>query len=243
MPAACLRTLWFMQRSAKFALVAVVAVTVVGSFAFWFFVLRSSAPERAALPEPAPVTTEAPAANGDDSGSPDGTWVVGPGDGFVGYRIDELFGGETIKVTAVGRTPTNEGSLTIEGTTITEADIVADFDDLTSDSGQRDNYIRTRALQTAEFPEARFVLTAPVELGALPELGEAVTVVATGDLTLRDVTRSVDVELEARWDGETIEVAGGAPIDLPDFDIEVISIPFVTIDDNGEFELQLTFRR
>lgn len=232
-----------MQRSAKFALVAVVAITVVGSLAFWFFVLRSSAPERAALPERAPATTEAPTAGDGDDASAEGVWVVGPGDGFVGYRIDELFGGETIKVTAVGRTPTNEGSLTIDGTTITEAVIVADFADLTSDSGQRDNYIRTRSLQTAEFPEARFVLTAPIELGALPELGEAVTVVATGDLTLRDVTRSVDVELQARWDGDTIDVAGGAPIVLADFGIDVISIPFVTIDDNGEFELQLTFRR
>ena len=40
--------------------------------------------------------------------------------GFVGYRIEELFGGETIKKTAVGRTPDVTGSMTVDGSTISD---------------------------------------------------------------------------------------------------------------------------
>jgi len=248
-----------MQRSARYALIAVVAIVVLGTLAFWFFVLRSTAPERAALPDrPAAEATDTTAvatdattddattdATADDAdASPEGVWTLEPGSaGFVGYRIDELFAGDTIKVTAVGRTPAVTGTLTIDGTTITEAEVEADLSQMVSDSERRDNYIRTRSLETDNFPEARFVLTEPVDLGVLPSPGEEVTFVASGDLTLRGATQPVEVAMQARWNGDSIDVAGGAPVALADFGIEVISIPFVTIDDAGEFEMQLAFTR
>lgn len=240
-----------MQRSAKIALVAVVAVVVLGSLGFWYFFLRSDAPERAALPsrDTTGVTTTT-AAGGDvpptttSADNADGTWTLTAGEGvFVGYRISELFGGETIEVTAVGRTPAVTGTMTVSGTTITVVDITANMAALASDSDRRDNALRTQGLETDTYPEATFTLTAPIDLGSLPALDTTVDIVATGDLTLHGVTRSVQIPLQARWNGESIDVAGGTTVELADFDITQISNPFVGIADNGEFEMQLVFTR
>ena len=52
---------------------------------------------------------------------------------FVGYRVQELFGGETLKATAVGRTPAVEGTMTVSGTWVTPVEITADMTQLKSD--------------------------------------------------------------------------------------------------------------
>ncbi len=219
---------------------AIVAVLVLGGAAVWWFVLRDDAPERASLG--VGETTDVSVAEGD---TPDGTWTVVAGDDvFVGYRMDELFGGDTIKKTAVGRTSEVTGTLTVEGTTISDAEVTADLTGLTSDQGRRDNYLKANALQTDTFPDATFTLTEPIELDAVPAAGETVTTTATGDLTIHGVTNSVELTIEARWDGATLRVAGSTPIVLADYDIEAPNIGgFVAVDDNGEMELELTFER
>ena len=94
------------------------------------------------------------------------------------------------------------------------------------------------------FPEATFVLAEPIDLGGPPQVGEEVEATATGDLTLHGVTRSVEVPLEARWSGDTIDVIGTLPIVFADYDIDPPNIAnFVTVEDEGEMELQLTFAR
>ena len=64
-----------------------------------------------------------------------------------------------------------------------------------------------------------------------------------GTLTLHGVTKPVTVPVEARWDGDTIEVAGNAPVVLADYKIEPPDTGVVKVDDHGSFELALTFRR
>lgn len=240
-----------MQRSAKYALIAVVAVVVLGTLGFWYFFLRSDAPERVSLPSrdtsgvsstTTPGGGEPPVPTAADTA--DGTWTLTAGEGvFVGYRINELFAGDSIEVTAVGRTPSVTGSMTVSGTAISSVDITADMTALASDSERRDNAVRTQGLETDSYPNATFTLTAPIELGSLPPLNGAVDIVATGDLTLHGVTRSVQVPLQARWNGDSIDVAGGTTVVLADFGIVAITNPFVGISDNGEFEMQLTFTR
>lgn len=230
-----------MQRSAKIALVAVVAVVVLGSLSFWWFVLRSDAPERAALPTRDTVATSTTAAA---PAGADGQWVVQASpDTFAGYRVDEQFAGEAITVTAVGRSPEVTGTMEVSGSSITAVSVAVDMTALASDSDRRDNAVRTQGIATDQYGEATFVLTEPIDIGRVQAVGEAVDVVATGDLTLRGVTRSVQVPLAARYNGDTIDVAGGTTVVLADFAIPVISNPFVTIADTGEFEMQLVFVR
>jgi polyisoprenoid-binding protein YceI len=224
-------------RGRTLLIVALVVVVVAGAGLAWL-VLREDAPDRAALRTRAPDTTASGPATAD------GTWKVRADDPelvFVGYRIKELFGGETIQKTAVGRTGDVAGTLTIEGTTITEATVVAQVDGLQSDRTARDTYLQTRGLETDRFPEATFTLADPVTLDAPPSRGEEVSLTVQGTLELHGQRQTVDVPVKARWNGPTIDITGSTPIALADYDIEVISTPVVEIDDRGELELQLTF--
>ena len=225
-----------MQKSVKIALGAVVVVILLGGAGFYWFFLRDDAPERASL------QTSSQAAESSDRTSADGTWKVQQGtDVFAGYRVQELFGGETIKVTAVGRTPGVDGTMTISGTQVTVVDISADMTQLKSDKAPRDGQIKTRGIETNSFPTATFKLTQPINLPGTPEKGKQIEVTATGELTLHGVTKTVEIPLKAVWNGGTITVAGGAKVAFSDFDIEPPTNAIVSVDDNGEFELQLTF--
>ena len=228
-----------MQKSAKYALIAVVAIIVLGGAGFYWFFLRDDAPKRASLQTSSqPVTGDSSA----DPASADGTWTVAPGDGvFVGYRVQELFGGSTIKVTAVGRTPAVTGTITISGSQVTAADLSADVTQLSSDKSQRDQQIKTRGLETNTFGTAEFKLTQPIALPGNPEKGKEVDVTAVGELTLHGQTTSVEIPLQAKWNGSTITLAGGAKVAFSDYGIEAPTNAIVSVDDNGEFELQLTF--
>ena len=62
--------------------------------------------------------------------------------------------------TAVGRTPEVTGSITIEGTTLTAAEIVADLTQIVSNESRRESAIQ-RTLGTGANPNATFVLTTP----------------------------------------------------------------------------------
>jgi polyisoprenoid-binding protein YceI len=252
-----------MTRPVKLLVIAVVVLVVgVGGVALWFS-LRGDAPDPVALSTES--TGEDDAADGTDSGDPigdggsdddatdgadpdgvalDGRWEVEPGEtSLVGYRVGEELLGGVGRSTAVGRTGEVAGHLTIDGTTITTVDVEADMTSLRSDEDRRDNRLRTSGLETDSFPTATFVLTEPIELGSTPDTGETVEVAATGDLTLHGVTRSVDLPLEAvlRPDGR-IEVVGRLPIVMAEWDITPPSISgFVTVEDEGELELQLAF--
>jgi polyisoprenoid-binding protein YceI len=226
-----------MQKSAKYALVAVALVILVGGAGFYWFVLRDDAPPRASL-----QTNSSVAGAPSDKASADGTWKVAPADNvFVGYRVNELFAGETIKKEAAGHTPAVEGTLTISGSTISAAEINADVSRLKSDRAARDSQIKTRGLQTNTFPQATFKLTKPITLPSAPVKGQSVEFTAAGELTLHGQTKTVDVPLKAQWDGGTISVAGSAPVVFSDYGMDPPTNGIVSVDDHGEFELQLTF--
>jgi polyisoprenoid-binding protein YceI len=233
-----------MRRIWKWLALGAVVVVALAGVAFWYFWLRDDAPPEAAL-RPRAEAPSSTAANGDAAGaSADGTWtVVRDGEVFVGYRVQELFAGETLEKTAAGRTPAVDGSVTIDGAQVTDGEFRADLTQLDSDSDRRDSYLEGNSLETAQFPEASFTLTSPIELGGEPAIGDAVTVTARGDLTLHGVTRPVELTLDARWNGDSIDVAGQLPVQFADYGIDRPSVPTLTTDDHGIMELQLTFER
>ena len=222
----------------KIGIPVVVVLLALGGFGLWWFVLRDDAPPAASL-VPRPTVSTTPGATAD------GTWAVQQGAKvFAGYRILELLAGATIKKTAAGRSPAVTGSLTLHGSTVSAARIDVDVTQLKSDASQRDNRIRTNGLETDTFRTAAFELTAPIDLGAAPVAGTEISVQAPGNLTLHGVTRPATFALTARWNGDTIDVAGSTPVVLADYQISPPSIGgFVTVDDHGTVELQLTFVR
>jgi polyisoprenoid-binding protein YceI len=224
-------------------------VVILGGVAVWYVVLRDDAPPEADLDAVSDGSGgdggESAAGDGDGDGAapdtPDGTWTIEQGDTvFVGYRVQEQFAGDTVEKTGAGRTPAVEGTLTVDGDQITAADFTADLTQLSSDQDRRDSALLSRGLQIEQFPQATFELTEPITLPAAPEQGEAVEVTATGNLTLHGQTKPTDIDLEGRWDGATISIAGDTEITFADFGMDPIEIGgFVTTEDHGTLELQL----
>jgi polyisoprenoid-binding protein YceI len=235
---------------------AVLAVVAVG--AIWFVFFRNDAPEAASLETAVagldnengesgdPETTE-PARPLEDL---DGAWTldttVGSFDDFtsswIGFRIDEEL---TLgAVTAVGRSPGVEGTLSLDGTTITDVALTADLSQLTTDDNRRDRAIRSQGLETATFPEGNFRLLEPIMLDSIPEPETPIQVVAVGELTLHGVTNLIEIDLDAQIVDDLIVVVGQAPVVLSDYGMEAPSAPVVvSVEDEGLLEFQLFFRK
>lgn len=249
-------------RSGRLRLVVVLgvlAVAVVAAAVWWF--LRDDAPETTNITDAAAqVTTTAGTGTGagDQTGAAaadgdvSGTWNVDTSIGefsfedstgtFAGFRVAEELSGVG-SVTAVGRTPEVTGTLEIDGTTVEAATITADMTALTTDDSRRDGRARD-ALETDQFPEATFVLTSPIDLGAEATSGQPVAVEAPGDLTIHGVTKPVTFPLDAQLVDGTIVVTGTLDVVFADYGVELPTAPIVlSLDDNGQIELQLFFTR
>ena len=163
---------------------------------------------------------------------------------FVGYRVTEKLVANVAQTTATGRTNNVTGTMTINGTTISDVTVTADLRSLSSDSSLRDGRIRDQGLESNRFPQAKFVLTTPITLSALPAAGETIKVDGTGDFTLHGVTKKVTIPLEARWDGKAVQVVGTLPVVFGDYNITAPSSPLVaSIDDHAEMEFKLFFEK
>ena len=230
---------------------AAVVLVVLAGAGLWWFVLRDDAPEELSVDSRSEDGTSTPTGTTPDSF--DGTWaVVAGGDSQAGFRIQEDFAGGVVGHEAVGRTPAVEGSVTIAGSSVTEASFTADLTALEFtdtppgvNAANRANAMRSKGLETDTFPEATFVLTAPIELGEIPGDGDTTTAEATGDLTLHGVTQSVTFTVEAKVEGDTIRVASADPVPvvLADFEIEEPTAPFVaSVSDEGSFEFLLVLQ-
>lgn len=191
--------------------------------------------------EAAPTVTAAPRATdgaGDaiDASDLSGEWTVTDGS-FAGYRVDEVL--NDTDVTVVGRTDDVTGTFTVDGLTLTSAEITVDVASIETDSSSRDAYFRDMALRTAEHPTATFTLTGPVTAASTPAVGEVQAVTATGELTIAGVTREVTVDLEAVLNEGSGQVAGSIPITFADFGVEAPNLGFVSVEPDGFVEFSL----
>ncbi len=241
------------RRRWRWLALAVVVPGLLAAAGLWWFVLRNDSPAAVNLDQalagiestPSTPAAAAPAA----AGGADGTWKVdrsitnAQGSGsFTGFRIDEVLV-SVGKTTAVGRTPSVEGTIAVSGSTVSAAQIAADLTDITTNDSRRDSAVQ-RALATSRYPNATFVLTQPIQVGAVPADGQRITVPATGDLTIRGVTKSVTIELQAQIQGDVLVVVGSAPVVLADYGVTAPTAPVVaSVEDEGTFEFQLYLRR
>ena len=232
-----------MSKTVKMVLGIAAVVVVLGGAGLYWFVLRDTSDKTASLEA---IGTPGTTTGGPAKTSADGAWKVNQDTGvFAGYRVQELFGGSTIKKTANGRSADVSGTMTVSGSSIPAAEVKVNTTKLASDEGRRDSAITSKGLETQKFPQATFKLTSPIALPSAPVLNQELSVTAKGDLTLHGVTKPVEVPLKATWSGNAIKVAtvgDGLPITMADYGINSIEIPgFVQTDDHGTLELQLLF--
>lgn len=249
-----------MSSRARTGLIVAAAVGVVAVAAGGWWFLRDDAPEEADLSATASSLAESETTTGADGESPDpgatagiaGTWTVDDSTGefdfesatgtFAGFRVQEELAsiGST---TAVGRTGDVDGTVVIEDTTVTSADVEVDLRTLTTDDPRRDGKVQ-EALETGDFPTATFTLTEPIDLGEGAASGDPVQVDATGDLTIHGVTREVEVPLEAQLVDGTVIVVGSVEVAFSDYDVEAPTAPVVlSVSDVGTMEFQLLLTR
>ncbi|MCK2125039.1 YceI family protein, partial [Pseudomonas sp. PNPG3] len=70
------------------------------------------------------------------------------------------------------------GSITIDGTTLTQGEITVDLTTVATDENARDEYFRSTAVDTGTYPEATFALDGDVDLAALAADGTQTATVA-----------------------------------------------------------------
>jgi hypothetical protein len=242
------------MRTRNLVLAAVVVLGAMGVGAAWF--VGRDTPDAVDIDRAvAGVTDAAPSEQDEEAAAvaepfdPSGTWMVATdavvfdaetgGGTWVGYRIDEELSGIGA-YTAVGRSPTTEGSIVIVGTEVVSAEVRADLTGLVSDNANRD--ARVRPLFT-ERP-VTFTLDEPVDFGSVPADGQRIAVAARGVLSIGEVSRDVEVELSADVAGELLVVTGSTVVALADFGVVVPSAPVVlSVSDEATVELQLYLAR
>jgi polyisoprenoid-binding protein YceI len=231
------------------AIAGLVILAAAGPFIYIHF-FNGSAPAALSLsPASTPASTSGSTASGTPAssaaagtaGSAGGTWTAGPGS-VVGYRVNEVLLGQS--ATAVGRTASVTGHLTITGTTVSAAAFSVPMATVHSDKSQRDAQFDGRIMDVSRYPAGTFTLTSPIDLAPLPAAGVIKQYAAHGDLTLHGTTRAVTFTLTAERKGSQIEVAGDIPVLFANYNIQNPSFAgFVTTQDHGLLEFLLVFSR
>jgi polyisoprenoid-binding protein YceI len=235
----------------KIVIAAVLVVAAAaGAGLYWFF--KDDAPAPVSLEAAAKSVTDTTATSSASTATGvDGSWTVDTDTGdfdyesatgtFAGFRVDEKLAvvGST---TAVGRTGDVSGSMTISGTSVTDATFEIDLTSITTNESRRDDKVQS-ALETSQYPTKTFTLTEPIELGADADSGKSISVTAVGNLTIHGVTKSVEFPLEAKLVNGTVVVVGSLDITFSDYGVETPTSPAVlSVEDHGTLELQLLFQ-
>ncbi len=219
------------------ACVAVVALIGAGGYIYFFSGLRTS-PATLGLSSSTPSTAPgSPSATGLT-----GKWNIASGS-LVGYRVQELFAGESSKHLALARTSDVTGSLTISGDsngyTGSGIALTANLTSLHSvdqvagrNVSQRDGIV-TRQLAVQQFPNATFTATST---------SAQVDVSAPGKLTIHGVSKDVTAAAKAQVVGDKVEIAGTLTVNMTDYGVSPPQAPFVTVDPTAtiEFDIFLT---
>ena len=228
------------------AFIAVVALAGTGAYVYFFSGLRSSpnALGLSATPSAQASSTPSPSTTGTLAGS----WTVATGS-VAGYRVKELFVGETSKHEAVARTSSVTGNLTVAGdssgyqvSTITITAVLTGLHSADTVAGrdvsQRDGYV-SRQMNLQQFPNATFTASSISVAGST---SGPVDVTLPGKLTIHGVTKDVTATAKAQVSGSKVEVAGSVSIVMTDYGITPPSVPFTTVDPQVtiEFEIFLT---
>lgn len=223
------------------AALAALALVGGGTYVYFFSGLRTSPPQLGLSATPAATTTTATPAAGLA-----GTWTIASGS-LAGYRVQELFVGQTAKHEAVARTSTVSGGMTVSAVTsgyqVSALTITAGLADLHSvdqvagrDVTQRDSVV-ARQLNVQQFPTATFMATSASVPGNVTSQPVDVTVV--GKMTIHGVTKDMTINAKAQLVGGRVEIAGSASIPMADFGVSPPFAPFVTVDSTVTIEFDL----
>ena len=144
-----------------------------------------------------------------------GTWTIDPTHSEIGFTVRHLMS----KVR--GKFETFESTLTTaDDITASRVEVTVDLSSVNTGTADRDNHLRSGDFFSVEtHPSMRFVSTGVVAKGD-DEL------VVTGDLTIKDVTKPIELAVELLgeggdpWGGTRVGIEAGAEISRKEFGID-----------------------
>jgi polyisoprenoid-binding protein YceI len=226
------------------AVVAAVALAGGGAYVYFFSGLRSTPATLglSATPNASPTATT--------STGLAGSWTVTTGS-LAGYRVKELFVGQSSKHEAVARTSTVSGTVAVSGdatsgyevSAITIRAVLTNLHSIDSVAGrdvtQRDGVV-SRQMDLQQFPNATFIASSLSVPG--PVTSQTIELSIPGKLTIHGVTKDVTATAKAQEAGGKLEIAGSVAIDMTDYGVSPPAVPFVTVDSQVtvEFDIFLT---
>ena len=154
------------------------------------------------------------------------------------FTVEEQLARLPAPIDAVMRTTALSGEVHLDGRPST---IEIDLQSLSSDQQYRDRYVRTQM-----FGSHRSATFTAGDVGALPEeftRGEVATGSGTGQLEIRGITVPLALEIEARDDGDVINIIGRTTFTWDEFQIPVPRArSVVSIEDDVRVEILLVVR-
>lgn len=164
------------------------------------------------------------------------------------YKVTEQLAGISFPSDAVGTTQAVTGALIVnpDGTFGAGSKITVDLRTITSDQGMRDNYVRTRTLETEKFPMMEVVpkkangLAVPLASGSQAQVGfQLVT-----DVTLHGVTKEVTWNVVAVLGAAQVGGRATATVDFAAFNMTKPSLArLMSVDDKIGLEIEFRCTR
>jgi polyisoprenoid-binding protein YceI len=164
------------------------------------------------------------------------------------YRVQEQFVGINFPSDAVATTPTVAGTLVIapDGSIVTaQSKLTIDLRALKSDQDQRDNFVRTRTLETDKFPYAEFAPTRIEGLPAMIPTQGQVGITLTGNMTIHGVTKEIAFKGIATFGRDsTVNGIAKTSFTFATFGLTKPAIGrLMSVDDKIELEVAFRFKR
>jgi polyisoprenoid-binding protein YceI len=170
---------------------------------------------------------------------------VAPTGNEARYRVREQLAGFDLPNDAIGATKDIAGRIVVDpsGKVLKDSSkIVVTLTELKSDKTRRDNFLKTRTLETQKFPQVELV---PVTFEGLAEpipAGQSRTFSLVGDLTVRGVTRPTTWHVTARADGKDIVGTASTSFTFKDFNLDQPRVPVVlSVADTIKLEYDFHF--
>jgi polyisoprenoid-binding protein YceI len=217
-------------------IVSALALVVAGALgSVWLPSTRAQAPAQGRGPAAAAAVPAGPV-----------LLEVSPGT-RAAYRVTEQFVGISFPSDASGSTETVAGTLHINADgTIDSArsKLTIDLRTLKSDQDMRDNFLRTRTLETERFPMVEFV---PRRIqgvpSPLPAQGQA-GFQLTGDMTVRGTTSEVTWNGIATFSPQLVAGRASTSFDFAKFGLTKPAIGrLMSVDDKITLELEFRLKR
>ena len=186
---------------------------------------------------PTPAAEAAPAA---EAIAESIRFVVDPAQSEARFIIDEELMGSP--KTVVGTNSSVSGEVTVspgDSANVQIGPIAIDANNFVTDSNQRNGAIRRFILQSSSYPTITFTPTAVEGVPASVAVGDTLVLQVTGDLTIREVTRSETFAVTVQVVSESeLHINGTAEVLRENYELTIPSVPSVA---NVTNEVQLEF--